>query len=1040
MEAKVFSFQIPLKKHNCFLTLLFCISINLLYAQSNSYAYQQFTQEEGLPGNEVYSITQDEYGFLWIGTDKGLCRYDGHRFHEIEFRTTNITYGYKTPSVQDLFIDKKGHIRFKNYNTHYVYDKINPPEKVAAFKLGLSEDEQRDIRQIAHSENGNIWAFYNKGGIGWYDLENKIFKDYSLSDDMKLGNLSNSPLKFITKNNDIWLQDDEKRLYRGFLRKNNKELKWQAIRLPAGFSSFELLEDENRNIYAYKSQVLKYDETCRCFRPFLGTEKLKSSNYNIGIIKNMLAINGQLFIVGFDDQVLVYDKKTDKVASVSESLNSNVNTIFRSTARTLWLGTSGGLVKLSPVFNWQYFLHNSSSITSSRQEVRSIFQDEMGDIWVGTSNQVYQFNQRDTFEAHYIPSVQFITQDRNNTLWAGGSNLDGEVFYFDTLNRKFVRPYKWIEKASGIGDFAFHTLFKTSDEQLWAGGKGQLLNWQFTSDSLAVGYVLKRCEGSDFPPDFASIDVFFEDANEELWFAANGSETFLYHIPSKIRDIRPENIQYDCFNPFPDKANNYFIYAIKGSFPNLWLGTGNGLIEIDQTNGDVLHRYTTKSGLVSDKVCSILEDSKKNLWISTRKGLSYFDVTSREFNNFGFEEKLEIETFHPQAAFKNETTGRLFFGGINGVVNFHPDSLLEFIQSVPLPQVLITKLDVYGEPAQGVQSIYEQDSVILSKGEDYFELEYLVPHPGNLNCRYRYKLIGADEDWGYSTNFQSVNYKNLSPGTYQFQVQARSFNNKWENNSKTLTIIIQPYFWQTTWFRLAMVLLIFGAAAGIIYFRFRYLTLEKEAQEKELQRKTALLKALSSQMNPHFLYNSLNSINNFIASQDKRKANEYLADFATLMRMILNHSRLEKISLTKELECLELYLKLEHLRAGHKFDYKITVDKRINTADVFVPPMVIQPFIENAIWHGLHHKETKGHLDLTINKNHHHIVCHVMDDGIGIKKSKELQAGRTRKSTGIENVRERLRILNGIDQEGLKLEIKDRPEGGTHIEIIIASL
>ena len=1032
MGFKIHFCLASLKWQFSFLLLLFFSSIVLLHAQQNLYAYEQFNKEDNLPGNEVFSITQDKYGFLWIGTDKGLCRFDGYRFKEIEFSTTNVSYGYKTPSVNELFIDEQGNIRFKNYSTFYVYNKIHPPKIESAFQLGLSEDEKRNIQQITHSENGDIWAFYNKDTIGHFDIYEKKFMDYQLDRTMVLGNISNSPIKYIARNNDIWLQDDQKKLYKGSLNHNNKKIKWKAIEIEEDFNSFQLIEDEHRNIYAYKTQVLIYKDSCSCFIPYLDAKALRLNG--ISIIKDMLAIDGQLFMISFDDQVFVYNKKRERFYSVSAALNANVNSIFRSTARTLWLGTSEGLVKLSPVFNWQYLLHNNSSITSSRQEVKSIFQDNIGDIWLGTANnQIFRFNLRDTFEVYYIPSVNAITQDHNNTIWAGGSNLGGAIYYFDALSKRFIKPQQWIEKESSIEDFGFHTIFTTSNNQLWAGSKGKLMNWQFDKDSTVITYPLLACNNSDFPSDFASVDVFYEDESHALWFAANGSQTFLYYFD-------PITKQSDCFYPFFNQKNNYFIYAIQESFPVLWLGTADGLIEFDRTNANVLNQYTTKSGLNSDKVCSILEDDRKNLWISTRKGLSYFDVTSREFNNFGFEEKLEIETFHPQAAFKNKTTGQLFFGGINGVVNFHPDSLLEFVQSVPLPQVLISKLYVYGEPAQGVQSIYEQDSVILNKGEDYFELEYLVPHPGNLNCRYRYKLIGADEDWGYSTNFQSVNYKNLSPGTYQFQVQARSFNNDWKENSKTLTIIIQPYFWQTTWFRIAVLLIFFSIAAGLVYFRFRFLRLEKEAQEKELQRKTALLKALSSQMNPHFLYNSLNSINNFIASQDKRKANEYLADFATLMRMILNHSKLEKISLTKELECLELYLKLEHLRAGHQFDYKITVDKSINPADVFVPPMVVQPFVENAIWHGLHHKKGKGQLNLTINKNHRHIVCHVIDDGIGIKKSKELQAGRTRKSTGIENVRERLRILNGIDQENLKLEIKERPGGGTQVEITIASI
>lgn len=1022
-------------KKYIFISTIFHLFLLPLSAQTTVFSAERYTLKNGLLGNEVHSILQDEYGFLWIGTNKGLCRYDGYRFEEIEFNTKTTTYGYKQPSVDQLFIDKKGHIRFKNSNLLYLYDRGQAPFSNRLFQLGLTKDEQKKIRQITHGESGDIWVSYIVDSIGQYNYDKNRFDNYAFDIKTMTKDPSNKNIKFVDKKNNIWIQTDTTALFRGTINADKTDIDWEICHHTGDFH-YKMLEDETGNIFAYKSQILKFDEKRHQFVPYLTAKTLRDEGINL--IKAMVVADSKMFMVSYDDQVFIYDTRSHDFQRVSDTLNTSINTIFRTNTGTIWLGTSEGLIKLSRVFNWNYLLHNSTSITSSRQEVISVFQDRQDNTWLGTANNsIIKFDKNKNSKSYYIQhSINAITQDWNDHIWAGGSTLgQAAIYHLDDTQQAFVQAKHWLKRYPDLAEFEFQTLVNSTYNQLWAGGKGQLLSMNMGFDSTSITYPLLPCKDPNYAQKFATINVILQDSNHDLWFAANGSKVYLYYFD-------PINKTSDCIHPFLKESDNFPIYTIQEATGTLWLGTAGGLIEIDKRSRQVLNHYTTKSGLPTDKICSILIDDKGNLWISTLKGLSYFNALSREFNNFGLEEMLAIETFHEQAAYKNKETGQLFFGGINGVVHFHPDSLLNFIKSVPLPQVRITRLAVFGEPVvfSNQQPIYQQEEIVLEKGEDYFELEFLVPHPGNLNCRYRYKLEGIEDKWNYSTQYQNVNYKNLSPGSYQFQVQARSFTNDWADNSKTLRITIQPYWYQTDLFRAALFLAICSVIGGSVYLRFRFLNLEKQTQEKELQRKTALLKALSSQMNPHFLYNSLNSINNFIANQDKRKANEYLADFATLMRMILNHSKLEQISLKKELECLELYLKLEHLRAGHKFDYTVHVDRLINTSDIFVPPMIIQPFIENAIWHGLHHKKEKGNLDLTVNRSNGHIVCHVIDDGIGIKKSQELQAGKTRKSTGIENVEERLRILNGIDQQGLKVEIREPTTGGTHIEITIAAV
>jgi tetratricopeptide (TPR) repeat protein len=200
------------------------------------------------------------------------------------------------------------------------------------------------------------------------------------------------------------------------------------------------------------------------------------------------------------------------------------------------------------------------------------------------------------------------------------------------------------------------------------------------------------------------------------------------------------------------------------------------------------------------------------------------------------------------------------------------------------------------------------------------------------------------------------------------------------------------------------------------------------------------LKSLRSQMNPHFIFNALNSVNHFIARQDERTANKFLSEFSLLMRLVLENSQEDFIPLQKEQEILALYLKLEHYRFRDKFDYTIDIDPKINVEALSVPPMLIQPYIENAVWHGLRYKESPGHLNLSFKKDGKNVLVEIADDGIGRQKSAAIKTDNQKKhnSTGLKNIRERLAILNKVYKANYKVVIDDLADGsGTRVRIFL---
>ncbi|WP_406684999.1 histidine kinase [Seonamhaeicola sp. MEBiC1930] len=223
----------------------------------------------------------------------------------------------------------------------------------------------------------------------------------------------------------------------------------------------------------------------------------------------------------------------------------------------------------------------------------------------------------------------------------------------------------------------------------------------------------------------------------------------------------------------------------------------------------------------------------------------------------------------------------------------------------------------------------------------------------------------------------------------------------------------------------------------VAFFMFKYI------RQQRLANNLLALKSLRSQMNPHFIFNALNSVNSFIASNDERTANRYLSDFSLLMRAVLENSEEDFIPLEKEIELLQLYTKLEHFRFKDKFDYKITIDEHINIKDFVIPPMLLQPYIENAVWHGLRYKKSKGHLEISITQfKLEEIQIIIADDGIGRKKSKTLKTAHQEKqnSKGMGNIKKRVSILNDMYKDKVDVKVTDfqyKEDTGTKVIVTL---
>jgi hypothetical protein len=487
-------------------------------------------------------------------------------------------------------------------------------------------------------------------------------------------------------------------------------------------------------------------------------------------------------------------------------------------------------------------------------------------------------------------------------------------------------------------------------------------------------------------------------------------------------------------------GENLVEHICVGDSSDIWLTfMGGGLGHLyPETRKYKIH--TTTEGLANNTLYSILKDKNGNLWISSNKGISRFNPKTHQFRNYDKGDGLMIEVFNQDSWFQT-TDGEMFFGGVNGLVGFYPDSVLK--NENVKHNLILAELQVSGEPRYLEKPVYESDTIRLQKGDNNFQATMACLNFTDANrVNYRYRLLGENESW-IETDYRNrnINYTNLTHKNYRLEIEATNRQGEWAYRRSAL-IIIPHKFHETNLFRISLILFVFGLSMLTIRLYVNQVKLKEKQKQEELK-----LESLRGQMNPHFLFNALNSINYFISNNDKLSANYYIADFSRLIRTFLNNLSYEYVSLETELQLLEDYLKLEHLRFSDKFDFELVTNNIEDPSVWKVYPGMIQPFIENAIWHGVRNlEERKGIIKVTFEfVNPEQLRCMVEDDGVG-RNHPIMQKARLpgKKSRGISIVLDRLRIYNNLRKKDFKVLIEDafpeKPETGTRVVIDVPVL
>jgi len=512
--------------------------------------------------------------------------------------------------------------------------------------------------------------------------------------------------------------------------------------------------------------------------------------------------------------------------------------------------------------------------------------------------------------------------------------------------------------------------------------------------------------------------------------------------------------------------------AIEDKNKNLWIGTKNGLLTIDLTdsNYQVVSVPLTKKDSVKIRVTDIAL-AKSGLWIATlSNGLIHFSDTLQNLDHPKLKGKTleclyeendsilwvgtnkgllkvchtntskqlaitEIQSYTTQDGLHDNAINDILFWqeklyvATNRGISFFDPSTLRKHQSIP--KININTLYVNGKETDFPQERYE-----FSSSQKNIKITFTgvtLNKPILPEFFYRYRL--NDQNWNY-TNNRSAEYQFLPPGDYKFDIQCQNNDGNW-SQLKTVQFSIAPHFSQLLLFRLGVLLLVIVSLTFLIRRRIR---LSEEKVRKELKYKESELATLRNQMNPHFVFNSLNTLQDFIFDGNILEANQYIGDFASLMRKSLEFSKMEKIILTEEIQFIENYLHLEKKRYEDKFDFTIETNVDLKTTHLYITPLLIQPIAENAVKHAFKKfdDDQKGFIKIRyIQKSEQIMSVEIIDNGSGFERTQIEASNAEHKSMGIQIIKQRIELMNQkLNRKDFRMELKSS-EKGTAITLIL---
>ena len=815
----------------------------------NQYKFKHLTIDQGLSNNQVRTVCQDSKGFIWFGTENGLNKFDGQSFiyywHDL-----NDSNSVSANVINCIFLDSKDRLWIAHSDgiDYYNADLNN----FVRFSQANIKEPTSQIVAITEDKEGNFW-FSGYHGLYKYNLETEELKYFSNNPDNPKGLPpdgvnrllvdKDGDLWFSVYNNGVYVMDREHKIktHYKFDPKNDSTISGSRIE--------EIYEDNEGNIWlgTYNNGLNLFLPESSSFKRYIPDAE---NSYSSRVRVMFEDLKGDLFI-GTRAGLYIYNKTTDKFILYANeehnfsklSQNSILDAIIDRSG-TLWIGTFSGGVNYTNLNN-KDFIHyiagKDNNHYLSGSNIYALTEDPEGNLWIGGDNGLnyldrtthtfkYFLNDpNDTYSLSYN-DLKTLAWDDTGNLWIGTNK--GGLNYLDVKTRKFLSYRHNPDNPGSITGDKVYNLLYDSNKNLWVISS-------INNDMATL-----------------SLDVLPHNKNE---FTRFNKQVYFGLVEDKFGNICIGGIRgFWIYTPkdsmFSFVANEDMIRTVNtlsiDSENKLWIGSSNGLVRYDFEDESFIH-FSESTGYPIAEVFGILEDDRKNLWVSTIAGLLKLnnvvsDTSNIQVRIYDQYDGMQSKQFNFNAYYKCRS-GEMIFGGVNGINTFFPDDIVE--NTTPA-DVILTGFEIFNNPVpigkkiDGrvvlEKSISVADKITLGPKQNVFTLEFASLQNSNPEkYTFRFKLEGFDRDWQYrKARNNMVTYTNLAAGEYVFMVTAANKDGYWNENPVELRIEVYPPFWKTWWFRITGSLVFIGIILGGYYIRLRSIRNQNVVLEQKVKSRT----------------------------------------------------------------------------------------------------------------------------------------------------------------------------------------------------------